>query len=204
LSGVWVVLMVASIIKMIFVSPDNVLTVMTESVTQSFELGLKLLGAYCVWLGLIEIMRSIGALNAIGGFLSPVTKRLYGALSPKAEEYVSINTSANLIGVANASTPTAVKAIEEMSKGKKTMTKSLAMLFLINASGLELLPSTVMGMRASMGSSSPSDIFLPCLIVTVVTTALSIFFAWAFFDKDDERQKQSPRHKKVGLIGAKS
>ena len=204
MSGVWVVLMIASIVKMIFVSPDNVLTVMTESVIASFELGLKLLGAYCVWLGLIEIMRSIGALNAIGSFLSPVTKRLYGALSPKAQEYVSINTSANLIGVANASTPTAVKAIEEMSKGKKTMTKSMAMLFLINSSGLELLPSTVMGMRASAGSSSPSDIFLPCLIVTIVTTALSIFFAWAFFDKDGVGQKQNVRQKKVNLIGAKS
>ena len=204
MSGVWVVLMIASIVKMIFVSPDNVLTVMTESVIASFELGLKLLGAYCVWLGLIEIMRSIGALNAIGSFLSPVTKRLYGALSPKAQEYVSINTSANLIGVANASTPTAVKAIEEMSKGKKTMTKSMAMLFLINSSGLELLPSTVMGMRASAGSVSPSDIFLPCLIVTVVTTALSIFFAWVFFEKDEKTQKQKFRPKKVNLIGAKS
>ncbi|MBR5250507.1 MAG: hypothetical protein IKV38_00600, partial [Clostridia bacterium] len=199
MSGVWVFLMIASIVKMIFVSPDNVLTVMTESVIASFELGLKLLGAYCVWLGLIEIMRSIGALNAIGSFLSPVTKRLYGALSPKAQEYVSINTSANLIGVANASTPTAVKAIEEMSKGKKTMTKSMAMLFLINSSGLELLPSTVMGMRASAGSSSPSDIFLPCLIVTIVTTALSIFFAWAFFDKDGVGQKQNTCQKKVNL-----
>ena len=204
MSGVWVVLMVASIVKMIFVSPDNVLTVMTESVIGSFELGLKLLGAYCVWLGLIEIMRSIGALNAIGSFLSPVTKALYGALSPKAVEYVSINTSANLIGVANASTPTAVKAIEEMSKGKTTMTRSLAMLFLINASGLELLPSTVMGLRASAGSNSPSDIFLPCLIVTVATTALSIFFAWAFFDKEGVEQKGNMRSKKISLIGAKS
>ena len=76
-----------------------------------------------------------------------------------------------------------------MARGKKTVTRSMAMLFLINASGLELIPSTVMGLRASAGSNNPSDIFLPCLIVTVVTTALSIFFALIFFSPDGDRHK---------------
>ena len=190
MAGVWIVLVIASLVKMLFVSPDGVLTVMTNCVSQCFELCLNLAGAYCVWLGFIEVMRQIGALNAVGAVLRPVTRRLFGLLSPKAEEYVSVNVSANLIGVANASTPTAVKATEEMGKGKHTLTRSMAMLFLINASGLELLPSTVMGMRAAAGSSSPSDIFLPCFIVTVVTTALSILFAFLFFSPDGEKRKK--------------
>lgn len=190
MAGVWIVLVIASLVKMLFVSPDGVLTVMTNCVSQCFELCIKLAGAYCVWLGFIEVMRQIGALNAVGAVLRPVTRRLFGLLSPKAEEYVSVNVSSNLIGVANASTPTAVKATEEMGKGKHTLTRSMAMLFLINASGLELLPSTVMGMRAAAGSSSPSDIFLPCFIVTVVTTALSILFAFLFFSPDGEKRKK--------------
>ena len=184
MAGVWVALMIGSLVKMIFTSPESVLTVMTESVTQSFA------GAYCVWLGFISIMREIGALSAIGSLLRPVTKKLFGVLSPRAEEYISVNMSANLIGVANASTPTAVKATEEMGKGKTNLTRGMAMLFLINASGLELLPSTVMGLRASAGSSSPADIFLPCLIVTVVTTALSILFAWLFFSPDGNKRER--------------
>lgn len=187
MAGVWVALMIGSLVKMIFTSPESVLTVMTESVTQSFELCIKLAGAYCVWLGFISIMREIGALSAVNSLLRPVTKKLFGVLSPRAEEYISVNMSANLIGVANASTPTAVKATEEMGKGKTNLTRGMAMLFLINASGLELLPSTVMGLRASAGSSSPADIFLPCLIVTVVTTALSILFAWLFFSPDGNK-----------------
>lgn len=190
MAGVWVALMIGSLVKMIFTSPESVLTVMTESVTQSFELCIKLAGAYCVWLGFISIMREIGALSAVGSLLRPVTKKLFGVLSPRAEEYISVNMSANLIGVANASTPTAVKATEEMGKGKTNLTRGMAMLFLINASGLELLPSTVMGLRASAGSSSPADIFLPCLIVTVVTTALSILFAWLFFSPDGNKRER--------------
>ncbi len=190
MAGVWVALMIGSLVKMIFTSPESVLTVMTESVTQSFELCVRLAGAYCVWLGFISIMREIGALSAIGSLLRPVTKKLFGVLSPMAEEYISVNMSANLIGVANASTPTAVKATEEMGKGKTNLTRGMAMLFLINASGLELLPSTVMGLRASAGSNSPADIFLPCLIVTVVTTALSILFAWLFFSPDGNKRER--------------
>lgn len=190
MAGVWVALMIGSLVKMIFTSPESVLTVMTESVTQSFELCVRLAGAYCVWLGFISIMREIGALSAVGSLLRPVTKKLFGVLSPRAEEYISVNMSANLIGVANASTPTAVKATEEMGKGKTNLTRGMAMLFLINASGLELLPSTVMGLRASAGSSSPADIFLPCLIVTVVTTALSILFAWLFFSPDGNKRER--------------
>ena len=110
MAGVWIVLVIASLVKMLFVSPDGVLTVMTNCVSQCFELCLKLAGAYCVWLGFIEVMRQIGALNAVGAVLRPVTRRLFGLLSPKAEEYVSVNVSSNLIGVANASTPTSVKA----------------------------------------------------------------------------------------------
>lgn len=187
MSGVWVVLMVASLVRMLFVSPDGVLTVMTNCVSQSFELCVKLAGAYCVWLGFIEIMRSIGALNALGTLLRPVTRRLFGLLSVKAEEYVTVNVSANLIGVANASTPTAIKATEEMGKNQKVLTRSMAMLFLLNASGLEILPSTVMGLRASAGSRNPSDIFLPCLIVTIATTVLSILCAFLFFSPNGEK-----------------
>ena len=193
--------MVASLAKTLLVAPQSVLTVMTDSVSQSLELCVKLAGAYCVWLGFIEIMRSVGVLSAIGSLLRPVTKKLFGALSPRAEEYVTVNMSANLIGVANASTPTAVKATEEMAKGKKVMTRGMAILFLINSSGLELVPSTVMGLRASAGSSSPSDIFLPCLIVTVVTTALSVFFGWAFFGEAKRKPfKLTAKSKSAGGV----
>ena len=201
---VWVVLMVASLAKMIVDSPVGVLTVMTDSVTQSVELCIKLAGAYCIWLGFIEIMRGLGILSAISVLLRPITRRLFGVVSPVAEEYLSVNMSANLIGVANASTPTAVKATEEMAKGKSKLTKGMAILFLINSSGLELLPSTVMGLRASAGSSSPADIFMPCLIVTVVTTALSVFFGWAFFGNgEDKKTKKADTCNFFGVVKSK-
>ncbi len=190
MATVWFVLIAGSLILMLIYNPDAVLAVMTISVTESFELCIKLAGVYCIWLGFIEVMRQIGALDLLGTLLRPLIRCLYGELNPKARDYVIVNMSANLIGVANASTPTAINAIKEMGKGKTKVTRAMAMLFLINASGLEIMPSTVMGMRAAAGSANPADIFFPCIIITIVTTGLSILFAFLFF-KEKEKSKDN-------------
>ncbi len=189
MAAVWFILIAGSLVLMLIYNPNAVLSVMTTSVTESFELCIKLAGVYCIWLGFIEVMRQIGALDILGTLLKPVIKCLYGELSPKARDYVVVNMSANLIGVANASTPTAIGAIKEMGKGKTKITRAMAMLFLINASGLEIMPSTVMGMRAAAGSTSPADIFFPCFIITVITTGLSILFAFLFGREKTEKNK---------------
>ena len=123
-------------------------------------------GVYCVWLGFIKIMEEINALKAVGNLLRPLIEKLFGSVSPKAKDYLVVNISANLIGVANAATPTAIKAIDEMDKGDVKMTRGMAMLFVINSTGIELLPSTVMSMRAAAGSVSPAvlGILLVCLL----------------------------------------
>ncbi len=187
MSVLWLIIMLSGIVATALKNPDGLLTVMTSGVSESFELCVTLLGAYCVWGGFIEIMKEAGALSAAETLLKPIITKLFGELSPRANQYLLVNVSANLIGVANASTPTAVAAIELMPKAKnEKMSRAMATLFLLNASGLELIPSTVMGLRAAAGSTSPADIFLPCLIVTVATTALSIALAFLFFKPSED------------------
>ena len=183
---IWILLMVISIGMMMFADPAGILSAMTASVNESLLLCVKMCGVYCVWLGFIKIMEEINALKAVGNLLRPLIEKLFGSVSPKAKDYLVVNISANLIGVANAATPTAIKAIDEMDKGDVKMTRGMAMLFVINSTGIELLPSTVMSMRAAAGSGSPAD------IVNVVTTALGILLVCLLYKKDaDKRASKS-------------
>ncbi len=181
---IWILLMVVSIGIMMFSDPAGVLSAMTASVNESLLLCVKMCGVYCVWLGFIKIMEDINALKAVGSLLRPLIEKLFGQVNPKAKDYLVVNISANLIGVANAATPTAIKAIGEMNRGDVKMTRGMAMLFVINATGIELLPSTVMSMRAAAGSASPADILLPSFIVNVVTTAIGILLVCLLYKKE--------------------
>jgi len=136
---IWILLMVISIGMMMFADPAGILSAMTASVNESLLLCVKMCGVYCVWLGFIKIMEEINALKAVGNLLRPLIEKLFGSVSPKAKDYLVVNISANLIGVANAATPTAIKAIDEMDKGDVKMTRGMAMLFVINSTGIELL-----------------------------------------------------------------
>ena len=176
--------MVVSIGIMMFSDPAGVLSAMTASVNESLLLCVKMCGVYCVWLGFIKIMEEINALKAVGNLLRPLIEKLFGQVNPRAKDYLVVNISANLIGVANAATPTAIKAIGEMDRGDVKMTRGMAMLFVINATGIELLPSTVMSMRAAAGSASPADILLPSFIVNVVTTAIGILLVCLLYKKE--------------------
>lgn len=181
---IWILLMVVSIGIMMFSDPAGVLSAMTASVNESLLLCVKMCGVYCVWLGFIKIMEDINALKAVGSLLRPLIEKLFGQVNPKAKDYLVVNISSNLIGVANAATPTAIKAIGEMDRGDVKMTRGMAMLFVINATGIELLPSTVMSMRAAAGSASPADILLPSFIVNVVTTAIGILLVCLLYKKE--------------------
>lgn len=181
---VWIILMLSSIVMMLFSAPSEILSAMTASVNDSLSLCVKMCGVYCVWLGFIKIMEEVNALKAVGNLLRPLIEKLFGQVNPKAKDYLVVNISANLIGVANAATPTAIKAIGEMDRGDVKMTRGMAMLFVINATGIELLPSTVMSMRAAAGSLSPADILLPSLVVNIITTAIGILLVCVFYKKE--------------------
>ena len=101
-------------------------------------------------------------------------KKLFGNDNNEVCDNVATNLSANLLGVGNASTPPAILAIKKMDKGDGKMTKGMAMLFVVNACGLQLIPTTIIGIRVSMGSNNPTDIILPCLLTSVVTTIVGI------------------------------
>lgn len=183
---VWTAITVAALMALTVTNPQSVLTVCMDSSAQALTTALSLCGVYCVWLGVFSVAEKCNLVEKLSRFLDKFNKFLYGNVSKVASEYISLNLASNLLGIGNAATPSAISAIKEMEKGE-TLSRNGAMLFVVNATSVQLVPTTVIGLRASMGSANPSDVLLPNLISTVITSVVGIALVFLFYGKPKKR-----------------
>ena len=205
---VWSVCVIVSIVCLVFTSPDKVLSLFVDGASSALKYALELVAVYAVWTGVFEIAERAKAVEALAKLMQPLNKWLYGNVSQAAAEYISLNTASNLLGVGNASTPSAIAAIKETEHGE-TLSRAGAMLFVVNASGVQLVPTTVIGLRAQAGSASPSDILLPTFISTVLTAVVGIALVCLAYPKRNEktdtyRQSDDGNANSAGKITAKN
>jgi len=85
--------------------------------------------------------------------------------------------SANILGLGNAATPMGIAAMKKLDDGNEIANHSIIMLIIINSTSLQILPTTIIGLRAAAGSNSPADIIIPTLIVSALTFCLGIILA---------------------------
>ena len=181
---IWLFLVVTSICFLLFAQPNLVLTAMTNATQNAVTLSISLLGIYLLWLGVLNVAKECGLLQSLANKFKKPIKKLFGVKDNKICDNIATNLSANLLGVGNASTPPAIMATKQMDRGDGKMTKGMAMLFVINACGLQLVPTTIIGIRTSMGSANPTDVLLPCLLTSIVTTAIGVLLVClAYGDK---------------------
>ena len=171
---IWIILVIASVGTMIFVAPDLVISTMVESTTGVVSLCIELVAIYAIWLGILEIVDKTGLADNLANLLSPVIKKLFKTKNKEEIKYIAINLSANLLGLGNAATPSGINAIKTMEKNSGKTTFGMIMLVVINACGVQLFPTTVIGLRTSAGSTSASDIIFPTLIATFASALLGI------------------------------
>lgn len=128
------------------------------------ELLFSLLGTMTLWSGLLEILSETGDVQRLGRLLRRVLAPLFpGLKDEKCWSAMGLNLSANLLGLGNAATPAGVHTAELLCQQGETGLRALAMLLVLNNAGLQLLPTTVMGMRSAAGAANPADIWLPTL-----------------------------------------
>jgi spore maturation protein SpmA len=150
-----------------------------DSAKTGFEVSLGLTGVLSLWLGLMKIAEKSGLINSFARFASPVFGKLFPGI-PKdhpAAGSIFMNISANMLGLDNAATPIGLKAmrqLQELNGRKEVATDAMIMFLNINASGLTIIPITIMVYRAQFGAASPSDIFLPVLLATFFSTLVAI------------------------------
>lgn len=179
---VWTVITIAALVALTATNPQSVLTVCLDSSSQALKTALELTAVYCVWLGVFKVAEECRLVEKLSKLLKPVNKWLYGNITEVASGYVSLNLASNLLGVGNAATPSAISAIREVEHDEK-LSRFGTMLFVVNATSVQLLPTTVIGLRASMGSANPSDIILPNLLATVITSIVGIALVFVAYGK---------------------
>lgn len=179
---VWTVITVVALAVLTFTSPQSVLTVCLDSSAQALTTALGLCGVYCLWLGIFEVAEKCQLVEKLSLCFAGLNKFLYGNVEKVASDYISLNLASNLLGVGNAATPSAISAINVLEKEEK-LSRAGAMLFVVNATSVQLIPTTVIGLRASMGSANPSDVLLPNLISTVITSIVGVALVFAAYGK---------------------
>lgn len=188
---VWSVVTIAAIAALTVVNPSQVLTVCVDSSAQALTTALGLCGVYCLWMGVFQIAEECRLVEKLSLLLNRLNKFLYGNVSKTASEYISLNLASNLLGIGNAATPSAISAIKEMEKGEK-LSRQGAMLFVVNATSVQLVPTTVIGLRASLGSANPADILAPNLIATAVTSVVGVVLVFLLYRKQRVTELATP------------
>jgi len=179
----FVIAFIVALVKLIFFGDAQIFTEIINSTFSSsktaFEISLGLTGVLALWLGVMKIGEESGLINSLARWLNPVLSKLFPEI-PKNHPVMGamfMNMSANMLGLDNAATPLGLKAMEqlqELNPKKDTATNSMIMFLVINTSGLILIPITIMMYRAQLGAAQPTDVFIPILLTTFVSTFVGV------------------------------
>lgn len=195
MNKIWIFLFVITIIALCLFDPSKVLTSMINASNNAVTLSLSLCAIYAVWMGLFTILEKSGLSEKISKLLSPIINKLFGKnnLSKESKEFVSMNISANLLGMSGAATPLGIKAIESMqkdNKNKNVVTFPMIMLVAISCSSVQLLPTSIIGMLANAGSSDPTKIIIPSILSSIISTSITILLVYIFHFIFDKKHKK--------------
>lgn len=187
LNYIWIafflIAFVVAAAKLLFLGDTEVFTSIINasfsSAKSGFEISLGLTGILSLWLGIMKIGEKGGVIQSFARFASPVFSKLFPDI-PKGHPVtgsIFMNFSANLLGLDNAATPVGLKAmqqLQELNQEKNSASNPMIMFLCINASGLTLIPITIMMYRAQLGVANPSDVFLPIMLTTFSSTLVAI------------------------------
>jgi len=179
LNYIWIafflIAFIISLLKLIFLGDINIFSeIMNAAFSMAktgFELSIGLTGIMTLWLGMMKIGEKGGAVNVLARLVSPFFSKLFPEIPKKHPVHGSMlmNITANMLGLADAATPLGLKAMNELqdlNKDKEVASNSQIMFMVLNASGLTLIPITIIVFRAQLGAANPADIFVPILITT--------------------------------------
>jgi spore maturation protein A len=162
---------------LLITNPAGILNEMIITSSSVLTLCIELCAVYTVWLGFLELVDKSGLGNKLAKLLKPIIRKILKVDDEETQKIIALNLSANMLGLGNASTPLGIKAVQMLDKGETVAPASIIMFIIINVTSLQLLPTTIIGIRETAGSTSASDIIIPTLIATFVTTFTGIILA---------------------------
>lgn len=169
---IFTVVIVASSVVMCILAPTEFLPSMLNGTMNAAKCALTLFTIYAVWMGLSQVAEDCRLTHKASKLFTPLCRKLFKTKDEEAVKNLSMNISCNLLGIGGAATPYGVKAINALEKEGNRFAQNL--LFIINATSIQIIPTTVIALRAANGSAAAHDITLPSLIATVISTGLAV------------------------------
>lgn len=145
------------------------------STSDAVSLCISLLGTICLWNGIMQVANKTTIIDKLVKLLKPIINLLFPEMreNKQIQKEISMNMIANILGLGNAATPLGLKAMKSMQKDnqkKDTLTDSMMMFIVINTASIQIIPTTVIALRNSLGSNNPTSVVFPIWIVTVCAT----------------------------------
>lgn len=140
---------------------DATVTAAFEGADAAVQTLLSMAGVMCFWTGFLKIAENSGAASKAAKLLEPLVNWLFKGENKKAKEYISMNMTANILGMGNAATPMGIKAMEELEKtnpDKEKPSRSMKMLVAMNTASIQLVPTTILSLRAAAGSADAASV----------------------------------------------
>ena len=163
----------ASSIFFLCTDPDRLLAVLLDGASSAATLSLSLIATYAVWMGVIRLWEDCGVSLVVARLVKPVAKRLLKTDDEEILSVVSMNLSVNLLGISGAATPYGVRGAQLLDKSNDAEFSS-AVFFVLNATSLQLIPTSIVAVRTALKSVAPYDVILPTLITTTFSTVLGV------------------------------
>ena len=180
LNIIWPIFIIISYIYAIFSGTiGNVNNAVFEYTEIAVKLTITLLGTMCLWNGLMEIASNTKLINRITKILSPLVNYLFPESkdNKKTHEEISMNIISNMLGLGNAATPLGLKAMKSMqenNKNKDRLTDDMATFIILNTASIQIIPTTVIGIRMALGSVQPTKIIFAVWFSTICAAIVGL------------------------------
>ena len=195
LNLVWPIFIIISFYYAIFSGNlQSLNTSIFDSVESAVNLSITMLGTICLWSGIINIANHTKIIQIINKLLKPVIKFLFPEIkyNQKAQNEISMNMVANILGLGNAATPLGLKAMETLqkeNKNKNELSNSMIMLIVLNTASIQLIPTTIIAIRSSLNSKNPTAIIFPVWIATICAAITGITVTKLLIKYSKKREK---------------
>ena len=153
-----------------------------DSSKEAVTLCITMLGVMSLWMGLMEVARSVGIMDRLTKRLRPIIRLLFPDIPSDhvANEYIASNIIANILGLGWAATPVGLKAMKELANlnnNSKIASCDMCTFLIINISSLQLIPVNIIAYRSQYASKSPTEILGAAILVTIFSTIVGVIFS---------------------------
>lgn len=153
--------------------PASFLPALLTGAGKAVTICLSLAAVYAVWMGFLKIAEEAGLLRAMSRGIKPISKKLFRTEDEKALEQIAVNLSANFLGMGGAATPAGISAVRLLGASERA-DYARAMFFVVNCSGLQLIPSTALALRVQAGAENAYSILLPVYLSSLAALLIGM------------------------------